>query len=315
MSNKIEDDFFELFDSRPDRDRIRGTREPTSSPVDWPIAPQGSLVEEAGDHFYRDGDGLVTTALSVPSAPGYGIANMRFNGGNPPETQLPPPSTGTWVLEDCKVTGVLSNGLGTNGAGFWIGEYTQAARLESFNNGWMNMVTIANCNGSTFTDLNLHNPKLVGLYLEHGSENMVFRRSRFGGGILPGSAPTVTPVLTPGVVPNSINAEWWYMNPVYAARFPGFGGRGGSRNNSFIDCEIYCPLPPPGTESWRFYQHAGAYLDAGTYGYRFERCRFYGPGKSLGYPTTALGPQTVWIDCTFDNAGGLPYTHSDPIGN
>jgi hypothetical protein len=214
-------------------------------------------------------------------------------------------------LRDCKVQNVTRNppraADGTAEAGFWIGEKTQGERLEAWNCAWMNMVTLAAVKGSTFTDLNLYDPQLVSLYIEHPSEDIIFRRSRFGGGKLPGSAPSFAPLSS------SINAEWWYADSVYGHLFP-HGGKAGSRNITFSDCEIYCPLPPPGTESWKSYQYAGAFLDGGTYGYRFERCRFYGPGRSSGYPTTNLGPQTIYVDCTYDNAMGGPYTHDNAVG-
>jgi hypothetical protein len=275
------------------------------APVSWPTPPVGPFQQQSGDHFYRDGNGLTTEKIHVTSAPGWGLGNMRW----PYEG----PSTGIWTLRDCKVQNVSANPPrsmdGTGEAGYWVGEKTVGERLEAWNTAWMNMWLGAACKGSRFTDLNLYDPQLIGLYVEHPADDVEFKNSRFGGGKARGSTPSFSPL------GSSINAEWWYPDSVYGHLFP-FGGKAGSRNVRFIDCEIYCPLPAPGTPEWRWYQTAGAFLDAGTYDYLFERCRFYGPGRSVGLPNNTMDPSKPnrVIDCVFDNALGGVYYHDNEIG-
>jgi hypothetical protein len=271
-----------------------------------PLPPVGPFREEQGDHFYRDGDGLKTEKLFVTKAPGYGIANMRWNGSAPVDQTLPPASTGNWEVRDCKAKDVSASPPrvmdGTGECGFWVGEKTLAERVEVWNCAWMNMVTLGNCKGSRFYDLDLHDNPHVGLYMEHGSTDLEFHRCNFGGprlGIQPDSS--------------SINVEWWYQDGVYSARYPGYNGRAGSFNCKFIDCEIYCS-PPQGPKP---YEVNGAFLDAGTFGFEFIRCRFYGPGNALGFPNKladASKPNKV-IDCVFDNGGRKePSYHDNAIG-
>jgi len=160
----------------------------------------------------------------------------------------------------------------------------------------MGMFTGAACKGSRFTDVNLNGNPLVGLYMEHVSQDVEFRRSSFG---FPQN----------GVTPqgSSINVEWWYNDPVYGPRLP-WGGKAGSFSCRFFDCEIYCPVGP--------YNMAGAFLDGGTFDFLFERCRFVGPGKSIGLPNKRVDmskPNRV-VDCVFENAGGGPYFHDNGIG-
>lgn len=260
-----------------------------------PNPPVGPFKEESGDHFYRDGDGLLTEKLFVTSAPGYGIGNMRW-----PYTG---PSSGVWVLRDCKVKDVSrpvpGSADGTAEAGFWIGEKTQGERLESWNSAWMEMFTGAACQGSRFIDVDLHDNRHVGLYMEHVSRDVEFRRSSFGGSRF-------------GVVTDSssINVEWWYEDTVYGPTLP-YNNRAGSFDCKFIDCEIYCP---PATNQYV----CGAFLDAGTFGFVFENCRFHGPGNALGFPNKrmnmATDKQNKVVNCVFDNAGTEVFYHDNVIG-
>ena len=259
-----------------------------------PLSPNGPFREEQGDHFYRDGDGLVTEKLFVTSAPGYGIANMRW--------PISGPSTGIWNLRDCKVKDVSRTppraADGTAEAGFWIGEKTFGERLESWNSAWMEMFTGASCKGSRFVDVDLHDNPHVGLYMEHVSEDIEFRRSNFGGSRLGIKTDS-----------SSINVEWWYQSNVYGPLLP-YGGRAGSFNCKFIDCEIYCP---PASHPYV----CGAFLDAGTFGFEFINCRFHGPGNAIGLPNKlvdASKPNKV-IDCVFENSGKKePFYHDNAIG-
>jgi hypothetical protein len=234
------------------------------------------------------------TPTNVANTAGIGDMRWPYTG----------PSSGTWVLRDCKVSDVA--GIpplirdGTGEAGFWIGEKTQGERLEAWNNAWMNMVTLAACRGSRFTDVDLHDNPHVGLYMEHVSTDVEFRRSSFGGSRL-------------GVVADSssINVEWWYPSNVYGPTLP-YGGKAGSFNCTFIDCEIYCP-PAQGNKP---YEVRGAFLDAGTFGFLFQNCRFYGPGGALGFPNKlvdASRPNRA-VDCVFDQDGPDITYHDNVIG-
>lgn len=273
------------------------------SPTDYPLPPIPPLRIESGDHFYRDGDGLLTEKLHVPEAPSFAIANMRWNGSLPPAQQCPPPSTGIWVLRDCKAQNTKSNGLGTDGSGFWIGEKTQGERLEAWANEWMNMVTLANCAGSRFTDVDLHDNPHVGLYMEHVSTDVEYRRSNFGGPRL-------------GVQPDSssINVEWAYESAVYGPRLP-FGGKAGSYSCRFIDSDIFCPKY---IGVGKDYEVRGAFLDAGTFDFLFLRCRFWGPGAALGFPKKRLNMDPAKdnkaIDCIFEQDGPDVTYHDNLIG-
>jgi hypothetical protein len=262
-----------------------GTTPPPPTGARTPLPPVGPFRTEAGDHMFRDGDGLTTANLHVTSAPGYGIGNMRWPYAGA--------STGTWVLRDCKVQNVLSNGLGTDGAGFWIGERTQGERLEAWACGWMGMFTGAACKGSRFTDVNIHDNPLIGLYMEHVTTDVEFKRSSFGSA---------------GGTSSSINVEWWYADTVYGPTLP-YNGKAGSFDCRFIDCDIYCPASND-------YRVAGAFLDGGTFGFLFQNCRFWGPGKSVGLPNKRvdMSKPNLVVDCVFENTGGGPYTHDNGIG-
>jgi len=101
---------------------------------------------------------------------------------------------------------------------------------------------------------------------------------------------------------------------VYGPHLP-YGGKAGSFNVRFFNCEIYCPTAPPDA-GWRAYQTAGAFLDGGTFGFRFENCRFWGPGNAIGMPNKMVDPNkpNVAIGCTFDNDGSQVYYHDNLIG-
>lgn len=269
--------------------------------VDPPVGPFTTLTTE---QFYRDGDGLLTEKLFIDftqtsGANTAGIGNMRWPYAGP--------STGIWTLRDCKVRNV--SGIpprirdGTGECGLWIGEKTFGSRLEVWNCAWMNMVTLAACEGSRFDNLDLHDNPHVGLYMEHVSRDLEFRNCSFGGSRL-------------GITPDSssINVEWWYTDSIYtnAMNLP-YNGRAGSYSCRFIDCEIYCP---PYTGVGKDYEIRGAFLDAGTFDFLFERCRFWGPGSALGFPNNLVDPSKPnrVIDCIFDNAGSQVTYHSNGIG-
>lgn len=264
---------------------------PPAPPVVQP--PQGPFTQRSGDLFLRTGSGTTTEKLHVTSAPGYGIGNMRWPYAGP--------STGIWTLRDCKVQNVAAapprSRDGTAEAGFWIGERTDGARLESWNSAWMEMFTGAACKGSRFTDVDLHDNPHVGLYMEHVTTDVEFRRSSFGGSRL-------------GVVTDSssINVEWWYPDAVYGPTLP-YSGKAGSFNCKFIDCDIYCP---PVTHPFV----CGAFLDAGTFGFEFIRCRFWGPGNAVGLPRRLMSAtENKLFDCVFENGGKRePFYHDNVIG-
>lgn len=267
-----------------------------------PLPPVGPFVTRTTEQFFRDGDGLLTEKVYVDFTPTTGantagIGNMRW-----PYTGA---STGTWVLKDCKVRNVSDipprDRDGTGEAGFWIGEKTQGERLEAWNNAWMNMVTLAACKGSRFIDVDLHDNPHVGLYMEHVSTDVEFRRSSFGGSRLGVQTDS-----------SSINVEWWYADTVYGPTLP-YGGKAGSYGCRFIDCDIYCPRY---TGQGKPYEVNGAFLDAGTFGFLFQNCRFWGPGNAIGLPNRLVDssqPNRV-VDCVFENQGlGVTY-HDNVIG-
>jgi hypothetical protein len=159
----------------------------------------------------------------------------------------------------------------------------------------MGMFTGAACKGSRFIDVNIHDNPLISLYMEHVSTDVEFKRSAFGNA---GQASTSS----------SINVEWWYADNVYGPTLP-YNGRAGSFSCRFIDCDIYCP---PSND----YRVAGAFLDAGTFDFLFQGCRFYGPGKSVGHPRNLVDASKPnrFVDCVYENAGGAPYLHDNVIG-
>jgi hypothetical protein len=260
--------------------------------------PEGPFTTLTTEQFYRDGDGLVTEKLFVDFTPTTGsntagIGNMRW----PYEG----PSTGIWTLRDCKVRNVSAIPPrirdGTGECGLWIGEKCVGSRLESWNSAWMEMVTLGAVAGSRFDNIDLHDNPHVALYMEHMSTDVEFRNSSIGGSRL-------------GVVTDSssINAEWWYNDNAYGPFFP-FNNKAGSYSCRFIDCEIYCPpvLHP---------YVCGAFLDAGTFDFLFQRCRFWGPGNALGFPNNLINPSLPnrVVDCVFDNAGTQVFYHGNAIG-
>jgi len=278
--------------------------DPSTRPF-TPAAPQGTLVKKTGIQELRDGDGALTEKVEVTSSTNFGFLNQRWNGSAPANQQLPPPSTGTWILRDCKAHDIAASPPrsmdGTGEVGFQIGEKTIGERLEAWNCAWMAMCTLANCAGSRFKDLNFHDGPHVDLYMEHVSEDIVFDHCSFGKGA---SIRDASP----------LNVEWTYMDAVYAARY-GMGGKAGSRNCTFVNCDFFCPLSPDESH-WSAYHVAGAFLDAGTYDFRFDKCYFYGPGRSVGHPQHLLDPTkpNQFINCIYDNAKGAPYTHGNLIG-
>ena len=257
--------------------------------------PRGTLTKKTGAVWLRDGDGALTEKIHITSSPDYGISNMRW-----PYVGA---STGLWTLRDCKVENVSASPPramdGTGESGFWVGEKTLAERLETRGAAWMGLWTGAACKGSRFYDCNFQS-ELIPYYPEHITEDVEFHYCTFGGEQNEHSS--------------SINAEWWYADSVYGAHLP-YGGKAGSFNVKFYNCEIYCPLPPPDA-GWRAYQTAGAFLDGGTFGFRFENCRFWGPGNAVGMPNKMVDPSkpNVVIGCTFDNDGKEVYFHDNLIG-
>lgn len=267
--------------------------------------PVGPFTTLNTMQFFQDGNGLLTEKLFVDFTPingsnTAGIGNMRW--------PLAGASTGDWILRDCKVRNV--SGIpprirdGTGEAGFWIGEKCIGSRLESWNSAWMEMYTGASCAGSRFDNVNLHDFPHVGLYMEHVTTDVEFTNSNFGGPTTAGGNIAADA--------SSINVEWWYMDEWYGPLLP-HGGRAGSYNCKFIDCEIYCPA----YTGWgKEYECKGAFLDAGTYGFQFIRCRFYGPGNALGFPNNRMVPSSpnIATDCIFDNAGSQISYHDNAIG-
>jgi hypothetical protein len=278
----------------------RGTisKSPVSVGSGFSLAPPvGPFTTLTTEQFFRDGDGLLTEKLFVDftqinGSNTAGIGNMRWPYAGA--------SSGIWTLRDCKVRNV--SGIpprirdGTGECGFWIGEKTYGSRLEGWNCAWMNMVTLAACAGSRFDNVDLHDNPHVGLYMEHISTDIEYRYCSFGGprlGIIADSS--------------SINVEWWYHDSVYG------GNLVGSNSCRFIDCEIYCPS----YSGWgRDYEVKGAFLDAGTFDFLFERCRFWGPGNALGFPNNLVNPSLPnrVVDCVFDNAGTQVTYHDNAIG-
>lgn len=270
--------------------------DPPPPPADYGIREsyRGPLTPIAGDNVLRDGDGLLTEKRHVSTATGYGIANMRW--------PYQGPSTGLWTVRDCLVEDVSADPPksmdGTGEAGFWIGEKALVERVEARACAWMGMWTGAASSGSRFYDVDLRDNPHVGLYLEHVSSDFEFHHCSFGG----------------KNTGSSINAEWWYRDG-YGQYLP-YGGRSGSFNVGFYDCEIYCP-PSDRNARWDWYTTAGAFLDAGTFGFRFERCRFFGPGLALGLPSNRLmvdsSKPNVYFDCVFDNLGGTVHYYDDRV--
>ena len=288
--------------------RLLSRRGTISKPITVPsgeffvVPPFGPFTTLNAEQFFRDGDGLLTEKLFIDFTPTTGpntagIGNMRW-----PYVGA---STGDWILRDCKVRNVSAIPPrirdGTGEAGFWIGEKCIGSRLESWNSAWMEMFTGAACAGSRFDNVNLHDNPHVALYMEHVTTDVEFTNCNFGGPTAAGGN-----VATDS---SSINVEWWYMDGAYGPSLP-YGGRAGSYNCKFIDCEIYCP--PTSHPLVK-----GAFLDAGTYGFQFIRCRFYGPGNALGFPNNRMLPSSpnVATDCIFDNAGSQITFHDNVIGN
>lgn len=274
-----------------------------SPPTSGPLPPVGPFTLRTTGLFLRNGSGVTTEKQQVNFQSGNpataGIGNMRWPYAGD--------STGTWQLRDCKVSGVAAvpplSLDGTGEAGFWIGERTVGDRLEAWNNAWMNMVTLAACKGSRLSNVDLHDNPHVGLYMEHVSTDVEFRQSSFGGSRL-------------GVVPDSssINVEWWYADQVYGPTLP-YGGRAGSYDCRFVDCAIYCPVY---TGQGKAHEVKGAFLDAGTFGFEFVRCRFWGPGNALGFPNKRVNMDPAKdnkvIDCLFENQGSQITYHDNLIG-
>jgi hypothetical protein len=263
-------------------------------PVTGPVPPVGPFTTRSSSLMMRDGDGATTKQVHVTRSSDYGIGNMRWPYAGP--------SSGVWNLTDCRVENVSADPPrsmdGTGEAGFWVGETTNAARLEATKCAWMGMWTGAAVAGSRFVDVNLHDNPLIQLYCEHVTRDVTFTNCSFG----------------PGNTGSSINVEWWYADPVYGPTLP-YGGKAGSFDVTFVDCDIWCPAAPADA-GWRAYQYAGAFLDAGTFGFTFKNCRFWGPGKSVGLPRNTVDPAkpNLIVECVFENAGGGPYTHDNLIG-
>jgi len=268
---------------------------PPPTGVQPPVGPFTTLTTE---QFFRNGSGLLTEKLFIDFTPTSGantagIGNMRwpYAGASP----------GIWTLRDCIVRNVSAIPPrirdGTGEAGFWIGEKCFGSRLESYNSAWMEMFTGAAVAGSRFDNVDLHDNPHVGLYIEHPTNDVIFTNCSFGNPKLGTSSDS-----------SSINVEWWYQDTAYGGLFP-FGGRAGSFNCQFISCEIYCP--PTSHPLVK-----GAFLDAGTYGFRFENCRFWGPGNALGFPNNLMDPTkpNAAVNCTFDNQGSQITFHDNIIG-
>lgn len=264
--------------------------------------PRGTLTEVPGGVFLRDDDGATTAGVYVPRSPAYGIANMTwpFNG----------PSSGLWVVRDNRTRNVVADPPGSmdgrGEAGLWIGEKALVERGE-FDGEWMGGTVLAAGMGSRVYDAHFTSPRIP-LYPEHPAHDIEFHHCTFG----PKYGTT-----TRQNRGSSINAEWWYgssnpaFNPAYSTYLsqllgPVSKGKHGTHDLRFYDCDIWCP-PIPNPSAWDWYTTAGAFLDAGTFAYRHERCRFWGPGLARAIPSDRLmidpSRPNVAIDCVYENQG------------
>ena len=263
---------------------------PPAPPVGPFTVLDGNFSRVAFDQtFLRTAGAASLSKTQVQEVTGYGIGSMQFQ---PPTVE----NTGLSTFTDCRALDVLSSPPGklggTGEANFWFGNRTQASRLYAARTGWMGMFTGNKCHNSIIEDFEIEDVP-VGVYIEHVTHDTVFRRFKIhnvhdqnvAGGTEPGGVLRA----------RSISVEWWY------------GGKG-SYNLTFEDGDIYCPAGGQ--------PRAGVYVDAGTYGVVFRRCRFWGPGTAVYLPTIRVnnGPDAVFESCVFEQDGPDKTYHSSPVG-
>lgn len=289
--------------------KAKGTVQPppTGRPIP-PVAPKGTLqVLDGGgttasfpQAFPRGEGPLSVRSLHVKRVTGMGVGSMSF---------WPPPAgpTALTTIEDCIAEDVQrpapGSAGGTSEANFWIGNTTQANRLIARRTGWMGMFTGSKCWESSIEDFLIEEVP-VGIYIEHITHNTVFKRFKIdkvrdqpvAGGSEPGEILRA----------RSISIEWWYRNSSWGNQVVG------SYNLTFEDGEIYCPAPQGAGDDVR----AGVYIGPGTYGVKFIRCRFFGPGNAILAPNQRAnnGADVVTSNCWFDNDGAEIRKHNHAMG-
>ncbi len=281
---------------------------PTSSGPTPPTPPTellqvldgGGTVFSFPEAFPR-GEGVMSVkSKHVKRVTGIGVGSMSF---------WPPPAgqTALTTIEDCIAEDVKANppgkAGGTSEANFWIGNTTQARRLIARRTGWMGMFTGSKCWGSTIEDF-LIEDVAVGVYIEHVTRDTVFRRFKIHNS----HDQTVAGGAEPGNIlrARSISIEWWYRDADRGNQVVG------SYNLLFEDGDIYCPAPQGSGDEVR----AGVYIGPGTYGVKFKRCRFYGPGNAILAPNQRYnnGADVVTENCWFENDGFEIKKHNHAMG-
>ncbi len=274
-----------------------------------PAPPEGPFtfrdgnfaVDSFPETFIRTAGAATLTKQQQQEVTGWGIGSMQFY---PPAS----PITGISTFEDCISTDVFASPPGARGgtgeANFWFGNRTEARRLYAARTGWMAMFTGSWCSDSIIEDFEIEQAP-VGVYIEHVTRNTIFRRFKIhniadqtvAGGSEPGNI----------LQARSISIEWWYADSVYGPSLP-YGGKAGSYNLTFEDGDIYCPA---GSGA-----RAGVFVDAGTFGLTFRRCRFWGPGRALVLPNNRIGggPDAVIENCIFQQSGANVTYHNNAIG-
>ena len=193
---------------------------PTTS---YPAPPVGpfTLMDGGGTQHHAidpvDPSGMVIEKLHVQNYDRTGIGIMIW-----PQQEVTAPVT----VRDCIIENVSAipprSRNGTSEACLWIGNKTNVNRVKIRNGAWMGMWTGSLCHDSVFEDIEISDCPHVGLYIEHQTKRVVFRRCSFSA------------------MDNAVNIEWWY------------GGEG-SNSILFEDCTFNS------TNGWGIFADAGTY--------------------------------------------------------